>query len=239
MRRARLLTGMVCLGTLASATVAATPADAVNAAQTTLVSPNPADFTPHVMNGSVDAITQIGSRIVAAGTFTRVRQTLNGPDIVRNHIFAFDATTGAIDTSFNPNLSGSANSLDTDGTYVYVGGSFTSVSGQSATKRVARLTATGTLVPGLPVPNKAVNEVVVRGGRLYLGGGFTRVGSTARASLAALDTSTGALLNAVNVGFAGTHNGGTTTIVRMDVSPDGSKLVAVGNFLTAGGQPRR
>ena len=48
-------------------------AGAVNAdLGTSVVSANPGDLTPHVMNGSVDAITQIGNKIIAAGTFTSV-----------------------------------------------------------------------------------------------------------------------------------------------------------------------
>jgi hypothetical protein len=218
----------------------AAPASAVNSPQTTVVSQNPADFTPQVMNGSVQGITQIGNKIVAVGTFTTVRQTLTSADITRNGIFAFDATTGAIDMSFDPNLGGTANSVDNDGTYIYVGGAFSSVGGNAATKRVAKLTAAGVNVPGLKVPNKAVNEVVVRGTRLYLGGAFTTVGGagTPRAALAALDTTTGAVLPDVDVAFAGVHHGGATNITRMDVSPDGSRLVAIGNFLTAGTLPR-
>ena len=116
-----------------------------------------------------------------------------GDDVVRNRIFAFDATTGAIDPAFNPNLGGAANSLDTDGTYVYVGGSFGSVGGNSAIKRVVKLTAAGAVVGAFnAVPNKVVNEVVVRGSRLYVGGAFTSVRSgavtTTRNALAALDS---------------------------------------------------
>jgi hypothetical protein len=218
----------------------AAPASAVNSPLASVVSTNPADFTPQVMNGSVQGITQIGNKIVAVGTFTTVRQTVTGANITRNGIFAFDATTGAIDMGFNPNLGGNANSVDTDGTFLYVGGAFTSVGGNTATKRVAKLTAAGANVPGLQVPNKAVNEVVVRGTRLYIGGAFTNVGGagTPRTALAVLDTTTGAVLPDVNISFAGLHNGGTTNITRMDVTPDGSKLVAVGNFTTVGGLPR-
>jgi len=225
----------------AAATVLAMagPAPAVNAPHGGVVSANPADFTPHVMNGSVQSIVQIGDRIVAAGTFTTVRQTLTGADITRNRIFAFNATTGVIDGAFNPNLNGSANSLDTDGTNIYVGGSFTTVGGVSR-PRVAKLTAAGALVPGFASPNAAVNEVVVRGNRLYIGGPFTNVGGTAnpRRALAAYDTGTMALLAQVNVPFTGLYNGGTTNIKRFDLSPDGTKLAAVGNFTTVGGQTR-
>ena len=150
------------------------PVQAVNSDHgNAVVSANPADSTPHVMNGSVNAITQIGNKIIAAGTFTKVSPAgtfaNTADDVTRNRIFAFDATTGAIDTGFNPNLGGAANSLDTDGTYVYVGGSFSSVGGITTIKRVVKLTAAGAVVPTFKaVPNLAVNEVVVRASRLYL-----------------------------------------------------------------------
>jgi hypothetical protein len=213
----------------------------------------PSALTPHVMNGSVNALVQIGSRIVAAGTFTSVSPAATyadpSDDVVRDRIFAFDATTGAIDPTFDPDLGGAANSLTTDGTYVYVGGAFTSVGGDTGLKRVVKLTAAGAVVPGFKaVPNAPVNEVVARGGRLYAGGAFTSVKSgkvtTARSALAALDPVTGAVLPGVDVAFTGVYDpatnnaGGTTNIARFDVLPDGSRLAAVGNFDTVGGLRR-
>src|SRR4051812_13777686 len=98
------------IATVALTTVglAATPADAVNTDHgSAVVSANPADNTPHVMNGSVNAITQVGNKIIAAGTFTKVSPsgtfTNTADDVTRNRIFAFDATTGVIDPTFNPN----------------------------------------------------------------------------------------------------------------------------------------
>ena len=217
-------TGTVALAAAAAMVLLpAGPATAVNAAHNGIVSADPADFTPQVMNGSVQSIVQIGNRIVAAGTFTTVRQTPTSADITRNRIFAFDATTGVIDPAFNPNLNDSANSLDTDGTYVYVGGAFTTVGGVSR-PRVAKLTATGALVPGFATPSAVVNEVVVRGSRLYIGGAFKNVGGAAnpRFALAAYDTTTMALLPQVAVPFTGMYNGGSTNIKRFDLSPDGS-----------------
>ncbi len=234
----------VVLGMIMPVALLATPASAVNADHgNRVVSQSPAAFTPQVMNGSVNAITQVGNRIVAAGTFTTVRQTPTSADITRNGIFAFDAATGAIDTGFNPNLGGSANSLDTDGSNVYVGGSFGSVGGNTAVRRVVKLTASGAVVPTFnAVPNSFVSEVVVRGSRLYVGGGFTSIRSgtvtTPRSALAALDTTSGAVLGAVDVPFTGLYNGGGTNIKRFDVSADGTKLAAVGNFTTVAGQPR-
>jgi hypothetical protein len=240
-------------GSLTLLAVGAAPAGAVNANHgDRVVAANPADFTPHVMDGSVNAITQIGNKVIAAGTFTKVSPSgtyaNTADDVVRNRIFAFDATTGAIDPSFNPNLGGAANSLDTDGTYVYVAGSFGSVGGNASIKRVVKLTAAGAVVPAFnAVPDSGVNEVVVRGSRVYIGGGFASVRSggvtSARGALAALDGTTGAVLAGVDVPFTGVYDpanggGGSTNIKRFDVSPDGSRLAAIGNFATVGGQPR-
>jgi hypothetical protein len=233
------------------APLCAPPAGAVNANHVDrLVSTNPADSTPHVMDGSVNAITQIGNKIIAAGTFTSVSPASTfadtSDDLVRHRIFAFDATTGAIDPTFNPDLGGAANSLDTDGTSIYVGGSFGSVSGNTAIKRVVKLTAAGQVVSTFnAVPNSGVNELVVRGNRLFVGGAFTSIKSrtvtTNRSALAALDAASGAVAADVNVPFTGVYDpaiGGTTNVKRFDVTADGSKLVAIGNFSSVGGQPR-
>lgn len=242
---AAVATGLLVVVT---GTVVPTPAVAVNADHgEQVVSDDPVNVTPHVMNGSVDAVTQVGNKVIAAGTFTSVSPansfTNTSDDLVRNRIFAFDANTGAIDTSFNPNLGGAAKSLDTDGTYIYVGGSFGSVGGNSAIKRVVKLTVDGAVVGGFnAVPNSGVNEVVVRGSRLYVGGGFSSIRSggttTSRSRLAVLDAATGAVSPSLDLPFAGVYNGGNTLIKRFDVSPDGSRLVAVGNFTTVGGLPR-
>ncbi len=250
MRRAIAVVGG---SSLLLAPVSLPPAGAVNADHlNTVVSATPAAFTPHVMNGSVNAITQLGDKIIAAGTFTSVSPASTfgntADDVVRNRIFAFNATTGAIDPNFNPNLGGAANSLDTDGTHIYVGGAFGSVGGDTTIKRVVKLTAAGAVVPTFKaVPSAAANEVVARGNRLYVGGAFTSIKrgtvTTNRAAFAALDTTSGAVSDDVNVPFTGVYDpnnngGGVPSIKRFDVSKDGSRLVAVGNFSTVGGQTR-
>jgi Malectin domain len=255
-RRAVVLAATASLSLLG---IGSMPASAVNTdLGSNLVSAKPTSATslPHVMNGSVDAITQVGNKIIAAGTFTKVSPagtfSSTGDDIVRNHIFAFDATSGAIDTSFDPNLTGAASSLATDGTSIYVGGSFSAVGGVSTIKRIVKLNASGAVDPSFkPVPSAVVNDLVYRAGRLYIGGAFTtvKVGkvTSPRNALAALDPSTGAVLSGINVPFTGVYDpdnnyngklGGDTNIKALDVTPDGSRLVAIGNFSTVGGLAR-
>jgi hypothetical protein len=254
---ARRAVVLAATASLALVGVGAMPASAVNTdLGNTLVSAKPtsATSTPHVMNGSVDAITQVGNKIIAAGTFTSVSPagtfTDKSDDVVRNRIFAFDATSGVIDAGFNPNLGGQAMSLTTDGTSVYVGGAFSSVGGVTTIKRLVKLSAAGVVDPTFKsVPSAVVNDLVYRAGRLYIGGAFTsvKVGkvTSTRNALAALDPTTGAVLAGVNVPFTGVYDpnnnyngkaGGDPNIKALDVTPNGSKLVAIGNFSTVGAE---
>jgi Malectin domain len=255
----RRAVALCAASSLALLGIGAMPASAVNTdLGNNLVSAKPtsATSTPHVMNGSVDAITQVGDKIVAAGTFTKVSPagtfSNTADDLVRNHIFAFDATSGAIDAGFNPNLTGSASSLATDGTNVYVGGAFSAVGGVTTVKRLVKLNAAGVVDPTFrSVPSAVVNDLVYRAGKLYIGGAFTTVKSgkviSTRNALAAVDPSTGAVLAGVNVPFTGVYDpnntyngkmGGDPNIKALDVTPDGSKLVAIGNFSNVGGLTR-
>lgn len=251
----RRATALLAVATLGFAGLAAPgPSQAVSTDHgNRVVSPMPTYGTPHAMDGSVDDIVQVGNTIVAAGTFTRVSPADTFPDtsddLVRNRIFAFDATTGVIDPNFNPNLgNGEATSLATDGTYVYVGGKFGNVGGKTAYRRLVKLDMAGNPVTEFKVkPSSFVNDLVLRGNRLFVGGAFTSMKSRSvtypRNALAALDPVRGTPLDSVVVPFAGVYdpnraNPGTTNIKKFDVTADGSRLIAVGNFSSVAGQPR-
>src|SRR6476469_2232191 len=109
-RRPLALTLMlVVLGALVST---GAPAGAVNAAQSQIVSANPADFTPFIEDGQVLAVVQVGDRLIAGGTFTQVKNWQGGqPIVTRNKILAFNATTGQLDTTFTPTVDGDVLSL--------------------------------------------------------------------------------------------------------------------------------
>ncbi|MFC5177639.1 hypothetical protein [Nocardioides taihuensis] len=232
----------------------AVPATGVNANYGhAIVSQMPKKGTPHVMDGAVQAITQVGNTIIVGGTFTSVSPadtfTDTSDDLVRNRLFAFDATTGVIDPSFNPNMGGEVRSLDTDGTYVYAAGAFGSVGGKTAYKRIVKLDLTGAPVTGFKVkPSAVTNEVVVRGSRVYIGGGFKRISSRSTpydvGHLAILDKDTGTPdTAAMNLTFAGVYNPGatnpgTTNVKRFDVTADGTRLAVIGNFATINGLAR-
>ena len=75
------------------------------------------------------------------------------------------------------------------------------------------------------------------GGHLYVGGTFTKVGSTPRTRFAVLDPATGAVRAGPDVAF-GNAPRGNTRVSRFDVTPDGRKLVVIGNFARVAGQVR-
>jgi PKD repeat protein len=207
-----------------------------------LVSAVPPAITPHVLDGEVFAIAEVGNKIVLGGTFTQAQNPSGGPVLTRNRILAFNKATGVIDTAFNPSADNTVRTLvaSPDGASVYVGGQFNTISGVSAFK-LARLDInTGARIaafnPG--TINALVYDAKLVGGRLYVAGEFTSVKGTARSKLAALDPQTAAVLPDINSTFDGTHRGGTTHIYKIAVTPDRSRLVAIGNFRLVDGLDR-
>ncbi|MEQ6900559.1 malectin domain-containing carbohydrate-binding protein [Nocardioides sp. YIM 152588] len=239
---------------LALVGLAATPGQAFNADHGDgLVAEMPQLGTPHVMDGSVQAIIQVGSRIIATGTFTSVSPSGTyadtSDDLVRNGIFAFDAATGVIDPDYDPNLgNGTGNSLATDGTNVFVGGSFGMVGGEKKYKRVVKLNPSGSAMAQFKVtPKSVVNEVGYHDGRLFVGGGFPTLKSRKVVyeigHLAELDPVRGTPLTSFDLPFTGVYNPsgsnpGKTNVKRFDVSPDGTRLAVIGNFGAVAGQTR-
>ncbi len=94
-------------------------------AQPSVVSANPANFTPQLPIGSyaTHALRQVGGTMYAGGQFS----TIGGQS--RSNIAAFSATTGAL-TSFSPNFNGVVWAIeDLGGGRLAVGGEFTTVNG--------------------------------------------------------------------------------------------------------------
>ena len=208
---------------------------------------NPTNGTPRILDGGrgdgVKAFAQIGNTMYVGGEFTQVSES-SGPTITRNHIFSFDVNTGAISNSFVPQLNGKVESIQPapDGLSVFVGGYFTTVNGQNA-KRIAKIsTSNGQLVGGWTAnvtTGSRVMDMSISGNRLFIGGEFTKVNAQTRTNLAALDVNSGALDGSVNLTFAGVQSGTRRRIQRMDISPDGDTIVAIGNFATVNGLDRR
>jgi PKD repeat protein len=239
-----LISGGLGLLLAAGLTTAASPAvRAAAAAQQPghVVSANPADFTPNLVDGDVRSVVQMGTRIFISGNFTQVKEAGSDTVIARDRVLSFDATTGRIDTYFAPSADSEVSVLlpAADGRSIYLGGMFTHVNG-AAHKALVRVDiATGQLLPGFtPNLDARVKDLRLAGGRLWAGGNFALADGASRPALATLNPDTGRRDDYQSLAFAGTQNGGTTHVLKMDVTPDGSKLIAVGNFTTVDGQSR-
>lgn len=227
------------LGTMG---VIAQPANASTQKYDTVVSAVPRNNTPHVLDGIVFSIAEIGDMIVLGGSFTQVQAASGGPVLTRNRLVAFNKNTGAISNTFAPSLNSTVRTVTpgANGTSVYVGGQFGSLNGQSVPKVLLLNLSNGQRIsqfnPGQI--DAVVHDMKLVGNRLFFGGEFTSVAGQARLGLAEVSPTTGQLSAATNVAFTGTHWGGSTFVHKFDVDPAGKKLVATGNFRFINDQDR-
>lgn len=246
---------------LVAAGLSSAPASAASGPSSThtqLVSSVPSTVTPNFTDGVVLTLAQVGNTMVAGGTFTSMTPSGGSPAYTRNRIAAFDATTGAVSTTFNPNLNGEVDVLlagPVAGT-VYVGGKFTTMGGATVPGVVLLRVSDGSRVTSFAPPaiKGGVFTLALTRGQLLVGGGFAKVGSTARVGLASLDPTTGALTSYLTTGVSGHHNyghvsaaelavlhglrpvsKGRTSVQHLSVNPQGTRMVIIGNFDAVGG----
>ncbi|MFL6179955.1 MAG: hypothetical protein ACJ74E_08905 [Actinomycetes bacterium] len=209
-------------------------------AQDVVVSANPADWTPQVLDGRVNAMVQIGDTVIAGGTFTKIADAGSNRTINQSYLFAFDATSGAIDSRFDPRLDGDVEALaaSPDGKSVIVGGAFTSVD-NSKQDHLVKIDLQQVRVDNSfkGSANDLVEEIQVVGNDLYVSGRFTQVAGTDRSGMARLDANTGAVDPTFDVAFTDPPQW-ILSVAEFSVDPTGSKLVAIGNFGKVGGQAR-
>jgi len=202
-----------------------------------VVSDNPANFTPNVASGAVYKFVQVGGTMYAGGGFGSVSTAPGvspGGTFTRNNIVAFDPASGVI-RPFAPNVAGEVWALASNGTSLYIGGTFATVNGV-ARRGVAKLDPVTGAVDTAFNANLAsgnVTDAAVVGGRLLVAGTFP-------GKLRALNPASGANTGYINVGISGTvaGNAGPTEVYRFAVNPAGTRLVGVGNFTAVGGQTR-
>jgi len=213
--------------------------------QSQVVSSVPASFTPDIDGGTVFSIAQAGSWIVAGGSFTSATQHGSQVAVHDTGVVAFDQVTGALDTGFRPVLNGQVDVVlpgPTAGT-VYVGGAFSTVSGVKSRGITLLNLSNGSIAAGFhpAVLNGIVEAMRSLGGRLYLTGTFTTAGGVTHDGLATLNAVTGALDPFMDVQLTGHHsyNGtgadGPVGGRAMDISPDGTRAIVVGDFKDANG----
>jgi PKD repeat protein len=238
--RARCVSALTAT-VLAVGSLAALPtlAHGVDYGPGALVKDVPVNGTPHVLDGRVNSIVKVGNTVILGGEFTQTRNNTSDDVIARSNLVAFDATTKEISTTFAPNPNGTVNVVlpTGDGQTVYVGGSFTTIGGETRKNLVKVRVDTGAVVTQFNTGNVAgqVKDLRLAGGRLWVAGGFTHIANSQQLGLATVNPTTGKLDQFMRKVIAGLHDGGFTTVMKIDVNQQGTRLVGIGNFDTIDG----
>ncbi|WP_175526560.1 MBG domain-containing protein, partial [Rhodonellum ikkaensis] len=139
---------------------------------------------------------------------------------------------GTLDLEWNPIISAPAtvNSIAVSGSDVYVGGSFSTVGGQTRNRLVKLNKTTGEVDPDWnPNANSIVNTIAVLGSDIYVGGFFTTVGGLTRNRIVKLNNTTGEV--------DASWNPNPNNLVQK-ITISGDDIYVSGDFSSIGGQTR-
>ncbi|ROR67374.1 PKD domain-containing protein [Agrococcus jenensis] len=193
--------------------------------------------TVQIDNGYVWAQAMIGNTVYAGGGFANARAPLASPGTSltpRSNILAYDIRTGNL-LSFAPQVNGPIRAVaaSPDGTRLYIGGSFTSVNGQTRFNFAALNPTTGALLPGFnaSIGGAGVFGIATMNDTVYVTGRFTQANGVARQNLAAFATANGALRSwAPTIDLQGD---------ALVIDPGGSHVIAGGRFYRTNGVVQR
>ncbi|HEU4347605.1 MAG TPA: delta-60 repeat domain-containing protein [Actinoplanes sp.] len=221
-----------------AALAGASPAVA-DAAHPAVVSADPVDFTPHVLDGTVWTIAVVDDTVVVGGSFTQVTNSTRTQTYARRNVFAYGLDDGAI-RPFAPAVDGAVYALTAGPSRtVYLGGSFKTVNGvpQRGLARVGLDSGQRIGTFAAKINWGDVRAMIAKGSRLYVAGTFSAINGTSRVALARLNPATGA----VDTGFDARLSApglDRTRVEHFDVSPDGRKLIVIGALLKSGSAAR-
>jgi hypothetical protein len=172
----------------------------------------------------------------AGGHFNSVQNATRTVTRTRTNIFSFDTTTSAI-SGFAPSVNGEVYAMEpsADGSFLYVGGGFTSFGGVSV-NRLVKYDLVNNRVDTtfrFPVSAGRVSDLQLVGGRLFVAGNFP-------GGIVAVNPTTGARDGYFNATQAtGSEQGYSTRIYRFAINPASTRMVVIGSFTAIGGQPRQ
>ena len=177
------------------------------------------------VNGQVKSVTVSpdGTTVYVGGAFT----TANG--VGRNDIAAFNATTGALITTFTAGVNGQVNSISVTSTTLYVGGTFSTANGNARSRLAAWNVKTSALTTWAPTTDAVVDAVLAIPSlnRVVIGGAFANVnGAQARGSAALDATSAASLPWAIN-GTVANYNGQNPGAI-LTLTTDGTAVYGTG-----------
>lgn len=217
--------------------------------QGSVVSENPADHPPELVDDggikggpktySIDTHNGIG---YAGGLFNRIHQKQPASTLyTRHNLVKFDTDSGAVDPSFHPDFNRQVEEVVATADGVIVGGTFSTVDGVSH-KGLVRLDTAGHVVKTFqPRLNGTVRGMIVVGDQLLVGGSFTSAGGAARNHLASLNPATGGATPFLTVGVSGAISpyAGSIGVETIVTNPGGTRAVVLGNFTRAEASARR
>ena len=204
-----------------------------------VVSANPLDTTPHIVlnapSQDVRAFAQVGSTVYAGGLFNQVQDWARTTTYTRQNFVAFDAESGVVsplDLSFNGRVS--SIEATADGTALFIGGAFSQVDGVTRRGIVKYDLVNDRIDPTfLPVGQRTVSDLALANGALIAAG-------SSAGRVMALNPTTAVDTGAIAITVSGVVDpNNETRVSHIAVSPNGTRLVATGNFTTVNGQNRR
>lgn len=181
-------------------------------------------------NGPVEALLLNGSTLYVAGSFTALTSPGGLSTVARANLAAIDWTSGA-PLAWDPGVNGAVHAMALQGTKLYIGGSFSTAGGLSASNLASLNTGsnTGNAWAGA---NGAVHSLAVQGLSVFVGGDFSTVAGVTRSALAEVNG------NSPTVTAFDAQLSGTAMSVRA-LALSGSLLYAGGSFSGAGAAPRQ
>ncbi len=225
------------------------------------VSATPASGTPQLSQSSavqqVRQLAQCGGTMYAVGTFSSIKRS--STTYTRNNAFSFSATAPYTVTSWNPNVNGIVNSIafSPDCSEAYLGGTFTSVNGTSATNIAEVSTTTGAVNTAFGhSANGQVETLLTYNGHLLTGGYYKTInGSSANPYFTSLNTTTGKDDGFLHLSISGNYQfscagqagcpssgkaaGNPTRVYNQELSHSGALDLVMGDFTSVGGLPRQ
>lgn len=239
-------TGRLCAALVGVVLTVSAPAVAgASVEQPEVVSDNPANRSPVLVHDDslpgprphVDAFAQSGGTLYAGGLFDTVADSApnGGATLARSNVMALDAQTFELSRSFDPVVDGNVWGIEATPSAVYVGGSFTTVNGVRRPALAKLDPVTGAVDPVFDAGfgGGRIEEVHLVDGRLIVAGKNGR-------KLMALDPTTGENTGYINLGISDQvpDSQGGVSVFDFAVNPQGTQLIAAGNFQTVAGQPR-
>lgn len=184
----------------------------------------PTNFNPNVAetdSGDVTSLASDGLTLYVGGLFVWTTSS-------RNNLASIDVSTGLF-KPWNPNPNGGVNALHIMGDGLYVGGSFSSIDGQSRNNLAKFDAGTGAFETGFNsnLSGAYVSAIGDDSYEIIIGGLFTTP-SPVKTNLTKVDYNTGAHLN-YNIDANNTVN---------SIIYDGTNIIVGGIFTTLGGVPR-